>query len=325
MNVIVSNKYKDLLNSLDYDIIKNLNGEFSVDELIKSFSNFFFNRMFLDITAIENYTDLGNIQKLSMNIDMSKVILLLDDNELCSSNEFLSQLISLGIYNFTRNREGLIYLYEHPNTYKDVAHIHQINQISSDIVQKKETVNLQIIGIKNLTDHAGATTLVYMLKKQLSLHYSVVAIEVDRKDFIFLNDKDMVSITRAELPRTIAKYKDVDIILIDLNDGDDDFCSDVLYLIEPTTIKLNRMIMLNKEVFKKLNGKKIVLNKSLLSSKDVSDFEIESNAKVYFNLPPMDDKKDNSNILMPFLGRLGLFEKVENDKGDNKIFGLFRK
>lgn len=325
MNVIVSNKYKDLLNSLDYDVIKNLDGVFSVDELIKSFSNFFFNRMFLDITAIENYDELKNIQKLSMYIDMSKVILLLDESEICESPDFLSQLISLGIYNFTRNREGLIYLYEHPNTYKDVAHFHQIDEIKSDDVINKESIGLQIIGFKDLTDHAGSTTLVYMLKKQLSQYYNVVAIEVGRKDFIFLNDNELISITREELPRTIAKYKDVDIILIDLNDGDDDFCSDVLYLIEPTTIKLNRMIMLNREVFKKLNGKKIVLNKSLLNEKDIGIFENESNAKVFYNLPNMDDKKDNSNVLMPFLGKLGFFKKLDNNKDYSKIFGIFKK
>ena len=42
MNVIISNKYKDLLNSLNNNIIKNINGEFTVDEIISSFSSFFF-------------------------------------------------------------------------------------------------------------------------------------------------------------------------------------------------------------------------------------------------------------------------------------------
>lgn len=324
MNVIVSNKYKDLLNSLDYDIIKNLNGEFSVDELIKSFSNFFFNRMFLDITAIENYSNLENIQKLSMNIDMSKVILLLDDNEFCSSSEFLSQLISLGIYNFARNREGLTYLYEHPNTYRDVAHFHQINNVVNEVVDKKEKNGLHILGIKNLTDHAGATTLIYMLKKELSKYYSVIAIEVGRKDFLFLNDNELISVTKNDLAKTIAKYKDYDIILIDLNDCDDEYCNDVLYLIEPSTIKLNKMVMLNKDIFKKLNNKKIVLNKSLLTNKDVYDFEKESNSKIYYNLPSMNDKIDNSNVLLPFLNKLGLFKKVE-EKSNGKIFGIFKK
>ena len=78
MNVIVSNKNANLLNSLDVDVIKSINGEFPVDDIINTFSNFFFNRMFLDVTAIKDYMNINNIQKLSMNIEMDKVILLLD-------------------------------------------------------------------------------------------------------------------------------------------------------------------------------------------------------------------------------------------------------
>ena len=69
MNVIVSNKNDGLLNTLDVDIIKSINGEFTADEIIGTFSNFFFNRMFLDITAIKGYKDISNIQKLSMGLD----------------------------------------------------------------------------------------------------------------------------------------------------------------------------------------------------------------------------------------------------------------
>lgn len=324
MNVIISNKYKDLLNSLDYDISKNMNGEFSVDEIIKSFSNFFFNRMFLDITAIKDHKDLRNIQKLSMNLDMSKVILLLDDEVDDTSQEYLSQLISLGIYNFTRNREGLIYLYDHPNSYRDVAHIHNINNnVEQSIHLNERPTNQRIVGIKNLTNHAGATTLVYMLKKQLSIHYSVVGIEINKRDFMYFKDENLISTTEEELPKVISKYKDIDIILIDLNDSSDVFCDDVLYLIEPSTIKLNKMIMLDKRVFDKVKNKKIVLNKSLLDTKDILDFEFESNSKVYYALPPMDDKKDNSNVLLPFLDRLGFVKRVEKHN-DNKIFGLFK-
>ena len=90
MNVIVSNKNQGLLNSLDVDVIKSINGEFTVDEIISTFSNFFFNRMFLDITAIKDYTDVSTMQKLSMNIEMDKVILLMD-NELMSNNNYLSK------------------------------------------------------------------------------------------------------------------------------------------------------------------------------------------------------------------------------------------
>ena len=112
MNVIVSNKQRNLLNSLDVDVIKSINGEFSVEEIIGTFSNFFFNRMFLDITAIKEYMNISNIQKLSMSIEMDKVILLLD-NTLMSNNAYLSKLISMGIYNFANNKETLLYLYNH--------------------------------------------------------------------------------------------------------------------------------------------------------------------------------------------------------------------
>ena len=73
MNVIVANKNEGLLNSLDIDVIKSINGEHSADEIIQIFSNFFFNRMFLDITAIKDYTNIANIQKISINLDIDKV------------------------------------------------------------------------------------------------------------------------------------------------------------------------------------------------------------------------------------------------------------
>ena len=55
MNVIVSNKYQALLANLDIDVIKSINGEFSVDELVAQFSNFYYNKMIIDITAIKGY------------------------------------------------------------------------------------------------------------------------------------------------------------------------------------------------------------------------------------------------------------------------------
>ena len=40
MNVIVSNKYQNMLATLDIDIIKSINGEFDVDELVAQFTTF---------------------------------------------------------------------------------------------------------------------------------------------------------------------------------------------------------------------------------------------------------------------------------------------
>ncbi len=327
MNVIVANKNKNLLDSLEIDVIKRLDGEFTVDEIIKTFSNFFYNKMFLDITAIKDYQNVNNIQKLAMNMNMDKVIILLDDNPETSSSSYLSKLISVGIYNFTRNREGLMYLYNHTNTYRDVAHIHQLQNITTQINERVIEKQRYILGIKNVTTNAGATTLIYMLKKELSNHYDVLAIEVDRNDFMYFKDKDMISVRSNELGNTIMQYQDKDIILVDLNESDEEnVCNDVLYLIEPSTIKLNRMILIDRHIFNRLNGKKIILNKSLLDKDDVNQFERESSYKIYYNIPPLDDKKDNSNILLPFLNKLGFVKKVETyeEQLPNKKFSLFK-
>ncbi len=326
MNVIVSNKYKELLDTLEVDVIKSITGEFEVDEIIETFSNFFFQRMFLDITAIKDYKDLKNIQKLSVSLDMDKVILLLDDSSESGSPLYLSRLISMGIYNFTRNKEGLMYLYNHPNSYRDVAHIHQLENLTEQINDRIITKNLRILGIKNLTDHAGATTLIYILKKQLELNYNVMAIEVDKNDFIYFSDPSMVSTTEVDLPKELMKYQNVDVILIDLNKSEDeDVCNDVLYLLEPSTIKLNKLIRQNRKVFEKVKDKKIVLNKSLLDSKDVLDFEYESRTKVFYNMPPLDERKNNSNLINPILAKLGFIKQVKTEsENKNKIFGLFK-
>ena len=78
MNVIVANKYRDALASLDIDVIKKLDGEYSVEEIIETFKNFFFQRMILDITALKDYKDIKTLQKLSLALDMDRLILLLD-------------------------------------------------------------------------------------------------------------------------------------------------------------------------------------------------------------------------------------------------------
>ena len=305
MNVIVANKNQNLLNTLDVDIIKSMNGEFTVDEIIGTFSNFFFNRMFLDITAIKDYMDISNIQKLSVGIEMDKVILLLD-NTLMANNNYLSKLISMGIYNFANNKESLMYLYNHPNTYKDVAHIHQLNGSTqaSDAANADAPVlprTARVIGFKNATAGAGATTLIYMLKKMLSEKDYVVAIEVNKNDFGFFNEKDMYSVNQNNLNAAINKFGTANTILVDLNNTNGETCDEVIYLMEPSIIKLNKMMLVNKEIFDKLIGHKVVLNKSLLSAQDITDFEFESHTTVTFNIPPLNDRIDNKEILSEFV------------------------
>ena len=334
MNVIIANKRGSMLQGLDIDVIKTLEGEFDVDDIIAQFRNFFFQRMILDITALKNYKDIRTLQKLSITLDMDKVILLLDDSEESSSNEYLSKLISMGIYNFTKNVEGIMYLYNNPNTYRDVAHIHQLDSSSPQevVVEKHVAVEpvtgTKIIGVKNVTKQSGATTLIYMMVKQLEKNYSVIALEVGKSDFRYFNDKKLVSVPNTDIGNVIAKYGHCNAILIDLNDSKEaeSLCNEVLYLVEPSIIKLNKLMLVNSNAFKELKNKKIILNQSLLNAKDVLDFEYESGSKIYYNMPPLDEREKSIHALNLLLVRLG-FTKQQTDEQEkkNSILGLFGK
>ena len=326
MNVIVANEAKAMLSQLDIDVIKSVDGIHTADEIVDMFKNFFYARMILDVTAIKDYEDITNIQKISIGLDADKIILLLPNNEFSASSGYLSKIISMGIYNFTTTIDGVKYFLDHPNTYKDVAHIQQLNDLSSTI-NEKVMGGSRIIGIKNITDHAGSTTLIYMLKKELEQTYgmSVVAIEINRHDFLYFNTSNMISVNDENLMAEIVKHKDVSIILIDLNDSNNEgACSDVLYLIEPSSIKLNKMMRKNRKVFEELKGKKIILNQSLLSNSDIMDFEYEGRTKVFYNIPPLNDRIKNP-VLADFLSKIGLINKPKEKDSSGKIFGLFRR
>ena len=331
MNVIVSNKYQNMLATLDIDVIKSINGEFEVEELASIFTNFYFNKMIIDITAIKGYQNIKNIQKLSVNFDPSKLILLLDDSAMVNSGGYLSALVSMGIYNFTRNINAVKFLIDNPNSYKDVAQYHNLSGEDDGKVLEYDTFTgtgsggLRIVGFKNVTAHAGATTLVYMLKRHLEVAYNVVALEVDKEDFKYFNDKSLKSTTSLDLAFNIANNPDAEVILVDLNDSTQgNLCNDIIYLIEPGLIKLNKLIRQDRDAFEKLKDKKIVLNKSILNSRDINDFEHESNSKVFFNIPYLDDKKEHEQVLDDFLVALGFSRLNASGSGKAKLFNIFK-
>ncbi len=334
MNVIVSNKHQVMLESLDLEIIKSVNGQFEVEELVDMFKNFFFQRMILDITAIKDYKNIRNMQKLSISLDMDKIILVLDDSHDPSEQDFLSQLISMGIYNFTKNKDGVDYLYHHPNSYRDVAQYQQIGvqtvQIGPAAINPATGEQLvgigpKIVGFKNITKQTGATTLIYMLKRQLEENYETLAVEIDRHEFAYFNAKNMESTPANEFANFIAKHGNKEVILVDINGvaSVEALCNDVVYLVEPSTIKLNKLMATNRALLLNLKDKKVVLNQSLLSSKDVLDFEYESKLKVFFNMPPLDEHEKNINILNVFLTKLGFSRQSSSEEEEKKKKGLF--
>ena len=355
MNVIVSNRYAAMLSNLQtrIDLIKTINGEFEVDSLVAQFDNFFFNKMILDITAIKNYQDISTIQRLSFGLDMTKIILLLDDSQVCNSEQYLSELVSMGIYNFTRNIDAVEYLISNPNTYKDVANFHLLggagaapmqgnngfgdtrtpgnekNFINSSVNNGPSIRGTRVIGVKSLTDHAGATTLVYMLKKQLSEHYSVLGVELDKNDFLYFNDEDLKSISTKDFDSVINNpVQNYNVILVDVNEAiDEDRISEMIYLIEPSTLMLNKMVRKDRNVLEKIKGRKVVLNKSLLDVNDVRKFEGEARCAIFHNIPPLDDKKDRHRVLDEFLNKLGFDKNKPSGDGNRsaRLFGIVKE
>ena len=325
MNVIVSNKYQSLLGTLNIDVIKTINGEFTVQDLVNQFSNFFYNKMIIDVTAIKNYENINIMRELSLNFEMDKIILLLDDSPKVNNANYLSQLVSYGIYNFTRSVDAIPFLIDNPNSYKDVAAYQNLNpdtNLDSKKVKEIAPVKMEqrVIGFKNVTEHAGSTTLIYMLKKHLQDDYKVKAIEVNATDFEYFNDKSLESADFMNISIRLANNSDAEVILVDLNDGPETICTEIIYLIEPGILKLNKLIREDRKIFDKLKNKKIVLNRSVLNNQDVHDFERESGSKVFFNIPCLDEKLDNNKKITEFLIALGFSRlDVENN---NKKFGI---
>ena len=355
MNVLITNQQETLLSGLSVEIIKTLRGEYEAEEIIGTFSNFFFGRMILDFTSIKNYQNISNIQKLSIGLPVEKIILLLPANGEYSTNQYLSKLISMGFYNFTTNLEGVEYLINNPNTYKDVAPFHLLGGSSNKPAQNSgsssgfgnsgssgneqsfinssmggQTIKgTRVIGVKSLTDHGGATTLVYMLKKQLSEYYSVLGVELDKNDFLFFNDEDLKSISTKDFQSVVNNpVNNYNVILVDVNEAaDENLCSEMIYLIEPSTLMLNKMIRRDRNVLDKIKGKKVILNKSLLDPNDVRKFEAEARCAIFQNIPPLDDKKEKHRVLDEFLNKLG-FDKnkpVGDGNRSARLFGIVKE
>ncbi|MBR3199282.1 MAG: hypothetical protein IKG27_04635 [Bacilli bacterium] len=336
MNVIIANKYRDALADLDVEVIKKLEGEFTVDEIVETFKNFFFQKMILDITALKDYKNIKTLQQLAFSLATDKLILLLDGSPETSNPEYLSDLISMNIYNFTMNVEGIKWLYDHPNSYRDVAQYHQLDtnhqaavtmSNNSDVMAPQEFGKSTVICFKNVTEGAGATTLVYIAKKQLEKNYKVVAIELDKHDFMYYDDKNLVSVSSTELGNTIAKYNNMDIVLIDANRSvsAEGLSNEVIYLIEPSKIKLNKLLAKSPTALSSIKNKKVVLNKCALTNQDVSDFEYETKLNVFFKLPALNDQSSNNKELDEFLSKLGFYKQTASSTGDKKgVTGLFK-
>ncbi|MCR5483745.1 MAG: hypothetical protein K6E99_05025 [Bacilli bacterium] len=325
MNVIVVNENKMILDQLDVDVIKKIEGQFDVSELLSKFVNLYFDKLIIDVTSIRDYTNLQVMEKFAHDVDASRVILLLNDTPIVNSNEYLANLVKNGIYNFSRNLEGIKFLYNTPNSLSNVEYI--LNQPKDSVGfstgttsatylnnDNKSPLNLQIagkkiIGLSNMTMHAGASTLTNMMVRQLNAAgIPAIGVEINRQDLIYYrSDKLFSCMSRIELERVLKDNSDAAGVIIDLNDFPeaDKYCNTIVYLVEPSFIRLTKCIRRNKNAFVERKNDKVVLNMSFVSDDEVYDFEIETGVKVFDNIPPLNDRDTNAVEINDFLKKLG--------------------
>jgi hypothetical protein len=342
MNVIVTNQNKALLDQLNIDIIKKIEGEYDVPELLSKFVNLQFNKLIIDVTSIKNYTDNSVMASFAKSVDPNRVIILLNDNPVVNTREYLSNLVTSGLYNFSRNIEGVKFLYNTPNTLANVQYIlnqpvktestqavsapvnntvsappittnenESSNEVyaSNDTNLRIHTFGKKIIGLSNMTMHAGASTLTNMMVRQLNNKgIPAIGVEMNRQDLIYYRSDSLFSaMSRLDLERIIREHNDAAAIIIDLNEFPeaDKYCNSIIYLVEPSFIRLTKCIRRNKNAFIEKKNEKVVLNMSFVSDDEVYDFEIETGVKVFANIPPLNDRDTDAGEINEFLRKLG--------------------
>lgn len=295
MNIVIENNNANIINELRIDSVKRLKGLYDITDIFKEISALQYQKVILDITSLKNYSNVDVMKSLISFIRSNNLILVVSNNDI--NKDYLKTLINLGIYNFAYTALHIASLYKRPNTYDDAFLL---------IDDRKNKA--KIIGVKNVTKHAGATTLIYILKKHLQKKHKVVALEIDKMDFNFFYSKDMISILENNLEFNLEKYYNSDVILIDVNESEKamETCDDILYLIEPSTIKINQLMMVNPTVFSKINTKKVILNKCLLDNHDIKQFQSESHLKAFYILPPISERKKTDDYITGLLQKLHL-------------------
>ena len=294
MNIVIENLNSNIINGISIATIKRLSGVYDVGALFNEISSLTYEKAIIDITAINNYTDINTLKSLISFIKSDKLILVISKDNV--SDEYLKSIIDIGIYNIAYTSEHIVELYSSSNNYEDAI-----------ILINKSMKTTKIIGFKNITKHAGSTTLIYILKKHLDKYRKVLALEINKLDFNFFYNKEMISIQDNAVDMTLEKYGNQDIILIDLNNSKNaiKYCDEIIYLVEPTMIRINESMMIDPTIFNSLRDKKVILNKCPLSGDEVKEFESESHIRPYFILPMLNERK-NSDIINNLIDKLKL-------------------
>lgn len=337
MYIIIKNENSRIINNLTVNVSKTLVGDFTREDLERELNLINYDKAIVDITSIRNYYDDNYLYKfLEFFRSPSDVILLLNDGFVANSKHFLSKLISKGYYNFATTDSAVNRLLERNNTIDDVKEYMdgndflKTNSIVSGIDKniKFETDKL-IIGIENGFPHSGATTLMYMLVKEIGKCKKVKGIEMINNDSLFFRDDRIISCeSRIQFETIVKTLNDIDVYIVDLNGSDvREICNKVIYLIEPGTTKINKVVKGDREIYEMLKNSNVVLNRSNIKDEEMKTFEYETKFKVVGNVPNLNERLDSNDSLTKLVDYLldnkAKYEKLSKDDGTiNKKVGI---
>lgn len=306
MNVIISNKYRNELRNIGIDISGVLEGEYNSEQIINAFSNYYYEKIILDVTAIKDYNNVSNLlaelKKIFYILDPNKSIILFENTQVFNNGIIISNLVSNKIYNYAFDLSEVIELFNNPRTYGEVNNydMSTINNVS------------RIIGIKNVTDNAGTTTLMYMMMNELSKKYTVKCIEINQDDFKYFKNDNMKSINAESFMNEILLEPYPEVILVDQNNYDNDLLiKETIYLLEPSILKFNKAIDKNPNILSDLKDKKVVYNRTQIPLPKLQEFSQANNLTPFDIIRNVNERDKINPQVINLLTKLG-FNKTNN-------------
>jgi len=307
MNVVISNKYRNELRNIGIDISGVLEGEYSSEQIVNAFNNYYYEKVILDITAIKGYNNVSNLitelKKIFYILDPNRSIVLLENTPEFNNNIIISNLVSSKIYNYAFSLPEVIELFNNPRDYGEVN--------SYDTLSTTNDVS-RIIGIKNITSNAGTTTLMYMMMNELSKKYTVKCIEVNQDDFKYFKNENMKSVNAESFMNEILTEPYPDVILVDQNNYDNELLiKETLYLLEPSILKFNKAIDKNPNLFADLKDKKIIYNRTQMPLPKLQEFSQANNLTPFDIIRNINERDKINPQVINLLTKLG-FNKTNN-------------
>lgn len=307
MNVVISNKYREELRNIGIEISGVLEGTYSAEQIISAFSNYYYEKIILDITAVKDYMNISNLlvelKKMFSILDSTKSIILFENSPEFNNDMFISNLVSNGIYNYAFDLNQVIELFNNPRSYGEVN--------SYDVLSTSNDVS-RVIGIKNVTEHAGTTTLIYMMMNELSKKYSVKCIEVNKDDFKYFKNEKMKSINAESFMNEILTEPYPEVILVDQNNYDNEFLiKETIYLLEPSILKFNKAIDMNPDLINELKDKRVIFNKTQMPLPKLQEFSKANNLNSFDIIRNVNERDKINPQIINLLTKLG-FNKINN-------------